>query len=166
MNIFFLSRSPRVAAKFHCDKHVVKMIIESAQMLYSAHWVLMPENLPNSAYRLAHKNHPCSIWVRQTISNYYWLCSLAWWLCKEYKYRYGENKHHKTQTHIEWLIENPPKSIPFGDLTIPPQAMPDEYKQEDPILAYQLFYIESKMKKRGIVKYSKREWPEFLVKNK
>lgn len=166
MNIFFLSRNPKIAARLHCDKHVVKMIIESAQMLYSAHWMLNPEDLPNNAYKLAHKNHPCSIWVRQTISNYYWLCSLAWWLCKEYQYRYGENKQHKTQAHIEWLIANPPKSIVFGDLTIPPQAMPDEYKQEDPILAYQLFYIESKMKKRGIVQYTKRDWPEFLLKNK
>jgi hypothetical protein len=166
MNIFFLSRSPRAAARLHCDKHVIKMIIESAQMLYSAHWMLNPENLPPNAYRLAHKNHPCSIWVRQSLSNYYWLCSLAYWLCKEYKYRYGDNKQHKTQAHIEWLIDNPPKSILFGDLTIPPQAMPDEYKQEDPILAYQTFYIESKMKKRNIVQYTKREWPEFLVKNK
>jgi hypothetical protein len=166
MNIFFLSRNPRIAAQLHCDKHVIKMIIESAQMLYSAHWMLNPENLPPNAYKLAHKNHPCSIWVRQTLSNYYWLCSLGHWLCKEYQYRYGENKQHKTQAHIEWLIENPPKSILFGDLTYPAQAMPDEYKQEDPILAYQIFYIESKMKKRCIVQYTRREWPEFLVKNK
>lgn len=166
MNIFFLSRNPRIAAQLHCDKHVIKMIIESAQMLYSAHWMLNPENLPLNAYKLAHKNHPCSIWVRQSLANYYWLCSLGYWLCKEYQYRYGENKQHKTQAHIEWLIENPPKSILFGDLTYPAQAMPDEYKQEDPILAYQTFYIHSKMKKRGIVQYTRREWPEFLVKNK
>lgn len=165
MNIFFLSRNPRRAAELHCDKHVVKMIIETAQMLYSAHWILNPEGLPPTAYRLAHKNHPCSIWVRTSLTNYMWLCSLGLWLCKEYQYRYGENKQHKTQTHIEWLIANPPKSIPLADMTTPAQAMPDEYKQEDPILAYQTFYKESKLKKRNIVAYTKREWPEFLLCN-
>jgi hypothetical protein len=150
----------------HCDKHVVKMILETAQMLYSAHWVLNPEGLLPTAYKLAHKNHPCSIWVRTSLTNYMWLCSLGLWLCKEYQYRYGNEKQHKTQSHIEWLIMNPPKSIPTGDMTTPAQAMPDEYKQDDPILAYQTFYRESKLKKRNIVAYTKREWPEFLLCNK
>jgi hypothetical protein len=164
MNIFFLSWSPQEAARLHCDKHVVKMIIETAQMLYSAHWTLNPENLPETAYKLAHKNHPCSIWVRTSLSNYMWLASLGIWLCKEYQYRYGEHKQHKTQQHLEWLIQNPPKSIPFFDMTSPAQAMPDEYKQNDSILAYQTFYRESKLKARNIVRYTKREWPEFLIK--
>lgn len=163
MNIFFLSRSPRRAAIMHCDKHVVKMIIETAQMLYSAHWVLNPEGLLPTAYKLAHKNHPCSIWVRTSVSNYLWLASLGIWLCKEYNHRYGEEKIHKTEQHIAWLFQNPPAGIPVGDLTIPNQAMPDEYKQEDPILAYQTFYRESKLNIRNIVKYTKRDWPDFLL---
>lgn len=162
MNIFFLSLNPEEAAKLHCDKHVVKMIIETAQLLYSAHWVLNPEGLHEKAYKLAHKNHPCSIWVRQSITNYMWLSSLGWWLCKEYQYRYGENKEHKTQNHIEWLIEHPPKSIPNLGFSKPAQAMPDEYKREDTIEAYKTFYIESKFKQRGIVNYTKREWPQFI----
>jgi hypothetical protein len=163
MNIFFLSWNPQEAAKLHCDKHVVKMIIETAQMLYSAHWVLNPENLPESAYRLAHKNHPCSIWVRSSIENYEWLCALGIELCKEYQYRYGDHKQHKTQAHIEWLSSNPPKSIPKIGLLLPAQAMPIEYKQENPILAYQTFYRESKMKQRNIVNYTNRDWPKFLT---
>jgi hypothetical protein len=166
MNIFFLSWSPKEAAQLHCDKHVVKMIIETAQMLYSAHWILNPEHLPTTAYRLAHKNHPCSIWVRTSLENYLWLCSLGVWLCKEYNYRYGEHKQHKTQSHIEWLIKNPPNSIPSIGITRPAQAMPDEYKQDDSIFAYKTFYRESKLKKRGIVAYTKREWPEFLLYDK
>lgn len=159
MNIFFLHWSPRIAAEYHCDKHVVKMIIETAQMLYSAHWILNPEKLPLNAYKLAHKNHPCSIWTRTSLGNYLWLCSLGVWLCHEYTHRYG--KTHKTQAHIEWLIKNCPK-FDRMNMTIPAQAMPDEYKKEDSIEAYRIFYTESKLKQRGIVNYTKREWPEFL----
>ena len=163
MNIFFLSFNPREAAIMHCDKHVVKMIIETAQMLYSAHWTLNPEGLLPTAYRLAHRNHPCSIWVRTSLDNYLWLCSLGLWLCKEYKHRYGEHKTHKTQAHLEWLFVNHPNMLGSFGITRLPQAMPDEYKQENPILAYQTFYRESKVKKRNIVYYTKRDWPEFLL---
>ena len=166
MNIFFLSLNPREAARLHCDKHVVKMILETAQLLYSAHWVLHPEGLPENAYKLAHKNHPCSIWTRKSITNYMWLASLGWWLCKEYQYRYGNQKQHKTQAHLEWLMNNPPKYIPTVEFTKPALAMPDEYKQDDTIEAYKLFYIESKFKTRGIVNYTIREWPEFLINQK
>lgn len=162
MNIFFLSLNPKEAARLHCDKHVVKMIIESAQLLYSAHWTLNPEGLLADAYKLAHKNHPCAIWVRISITNYMWLASLAWWLCKEYQYRYGDHKIHKTEAHVIWLLNHPPKSIPFVGLTQPSLAMPDQYKQEDVIESYKTYYIESKLIERNIVKYTRREWPEFL----
>ena len=161
MNIFFLHWSPRRAAELHCDKHVIKMIIESAQMLYCAHWVIDSSVLPSTAYKKAHTNHPCSIWVRKSLSNYLWLCSLGIWLCKEYQYRYGEHKLHKTEAHIYWLYTHPP-NIPDVGLTTPAQAMPDEYKHLDPITAYHTFYRESKLKQRGIVKYTKREFPDFL----
>lgn len=163
MNIFLLAWSPKLAAEMHCDKHVVKMILESAQLLYSAHWLLNPENVPENAYKLAHKNHPCSLWVRTTLTNYMWLASLAWWLCKEYQYRYGEDRVHKSEAHIVWLLHHPPKSIPVCIISKPAQAMPDEYKQENPIEAYQLFYRENKHKKRGIVQYTRRPWPAFLT---
>jgi hypothetical protein len=163
MNIFFLDENPRRAAELHCDKHVVKMIIETAQMLYAAHWVLSPEILPESAYKLAHKNHPCTIWARKTLFNYLWLCSLGWWLCKEYQHRYGLTKIHKTEQHIVWLLNNPPKGIPKCGFTNPAQAMPPEFKQKDTIRAYHTFYRESKLKDRGIVAYTKREWPDFLT---
>jgi hypothetical protein len=164
MNIFFLSFSPREAARLHCDKHVVKMILETSQLLYSAHWILNPEGLNENAYKLAHKNHPCSIWVRTSLSNYMWLASLGFWLCREYQYRYGEHKLHKSEAHILWLLNNPPNSIPYAEFTPPALAMPIEYKKEDPVESYKLYYIESKLKIRNIVKYTKREWPEFLIK--
>jgi hypothetical protein len=166
MNIFFLSLNPKEAARLHCDKHVVKMILETAQLLYSSHWMLNPEGLRENAYKIAHKNHPCAIWVRTSLSNYMWLASLGWWLCKEYKHRYGEDKIHKTEQHIIWLLNNPPKGILCYGFTMPALAMPDEYKKDDVVESYRLYYIESKLKKRGIVKYTKREWPDFLLINK
>ena len=166
MNIFFLSFDAKNAARMHCDKHVVKMILETAQLLYSSHWILNPEGIKKNAYKLTHKNHPCAIWVRTSLSNYMWLASLGWWLCREYKYRYGEHKTHKTEEHIVWLLNNAPADIPYIDFTRPVLAMPDEYKKEDPVDSYQMYYIESKLKNRGIVKYTKREWPEFLLINK
>lgn len=162
MNIFFLDKSPKRAAQYHCDKHVIKMIIESAQLLYCAHWVINPEHVPYFAYKKTHQNHPCAIWVRKSYSNYIWLCCLALCLCSEYKYRYGSFKTHKTEVHIRWLIKNPPKDIPMYEMTSPPQAMPDTYKNEDCIEAYRTYYIESKCKDRNIVKYTRRDYPEFL----
>jgi len=162
MNIFFLSFCAKQAAEYHCDKHVVKMIIESAQMLYCAHWVLNPENLPEGAYKKAHVNHPCSIWVRQSLSNYQWLCELGWWLCKEYQYRYGSDKTHKTESHIRWLTENPPTSLRDVGITKLPLAMPDQYKCKIPVEAYRRFYQGSKLDARGIVKYTRRKWPEWI----
>lgn len=161
MNIFFLHWNPRIAAQYHCDKHVVKMIIETAQLLYSVHWTLNSP-LPVNAYKLAHKNHPCSIWVRQSLTNYFWLCTLGWWLCKEYQYRYGEHKTHKTEEHILWLIHNAPE-LPNIGMTFPALAMPEQYKTDNPIRAYRKFYIGSKLKERGIVKYTWREPPSFLT---
>ena len=162
MNIFFLDFNPQRAAEYHCDKHVIKMIIETAQMLYSAHWVMGPQDLPAGAYRIAHANHPCSIWVRESLENYKWLCQLGYWLCREYQYRYGDKKQHRTQAHIEWLIKNPPRTLKGDMITELPQAMPHQYKHRNPVIAYQTYYIESKYRERGIVKYTKRDPPEFL----
>ena len=160
MNIFVLSRSPRKAAEFHCDKHVVKMILETAQLLYSAHWVCGTP-LPTSAYKKTHANHPCAIWARTSIDNYRWLCALGTWLCIEYTFRYG--KTHKTAAHLHWLRCNEP-CLPEVGLTRFAQAMPDIYKDEDPVVAYRAFYRLNKQGERGIVTYKKREWPVFLAK--
>ena len=122
MNIFMLDLDPKKAAEYHCDKHVVKMILESAQILYCAHWVLNPSRVPEFAYKKTHPNHPSCIWVRESIENYEWLCQLAIELCKEYTFRY--EKIHKTQKHIEWLIDNPPFDIPMLEQTEIRLAMP------------------------------------------
>lgn len=160
MNIFFLSFNARLAAEHHCDKHVVKMILETAQLLYSAHWSTEPTRLPSTAYRLSHKNHPCAIWTRESLDNYLWLCDLGFWLCQEYRFRYG-NKTHKTESHITWLRANPP-ALPSLGITPIRLAMPDEYKRPNPVESYRTYYVENKLKLRGIVRYTKRDPPGFL----
>jgi hypothetical protein len=160
MNIFLLDFHARRAAQAHCDKHVVKMILETAQLLFTAHWVLAPEGLPPSAYKKTHAHHPCSVWVRQSLDNYAWLCELGLELCAEFTFRYG--KTHKTQAHLEWLTVHPPAGLAAKGITTLPQAMPDPYKHPNAVTAYRTYYRENKLKVRGIVHYTRRSPPEFL----
>jgi hypothetical protein len=147
MNIFFLHRIARLAAKYHCNKHVVKMILETAQLLSSAHHQLDPERGTQLAkaktiYKPSHANHPCAIWTRETSENYKWLCQLGQELCKEYTARYG--KVHKTDPMIKWFSRNLPSSIPKGKYSDPPQVMPEEHKQKDTVTAYRTYYVTDK----------------------
>ena len=162
MNIFVLSLCPRLAARLHCDKHVVKMILETAQLLYTAHHVAGTVDLPMGAYKKTHANHPCALWVRESRANYLWLVELGWWLCKEYQYRYGGGKVHKTERHILWLKSCVPR-LPDVPQTPFRLAMPDEYKHPDAVQAYQAYYRENKLKVRGIVAYTRRDRPAFLA---
>lgn len=155
MNIFFLDWDVKKCAQYHCDKHVVKMILETAQLLCSAHHVISTENT-NIPYKLAHKNHPCSIWVRESLSNYLYLCELGLELCEEYTYRYG--KKHKSQQVIEWCIENKINIVDKG-LTEPPKAMPNECKVGSVIDSYRKYYIEHKS---GFTKWKNRDIPEWF----
>ena len=86
MNIFFLDFNTQKCAQYHCDKHVVKMILETAQLLCGVHHMI-PQVTPQVPYKLSHKNHPCAIWTRDSLSNYLYLCDLGLELCKEYTYR-------------------------------------------------------------------------------
>jgi hypothetical protein len=158
MNIFVLDRDVRKCAEYHNDKHVVKMILESAQLLCGVHHVV-EENTDEVPYRLSHKNHPCSIWARENISNYLWLCELGLELCKEYTYRY--EKRHKSQDVIEWCLINPP-DIPEEDFTEPPKAMPEEYKVDDVVQSYRNYYLGDK---KYFSKWKKRDAPSWFSDN-
>lgn len=152
MNIFFLDYDTKKCARYHCDKHVVKMILETAQLLCGAHWVTGSE----APYKLSHKNHPCSIWVRESLSNYLYLCDLGLELCKEYTYRYG--KTHKSQQIIEWCLD---KKLNIKDkgFTEPPKAMPNECKLESVIDSYRNYYIKEK---KSFAKWKNREIPNWF----
>lgn len=155
MNIFVLHRNPKICAQYHCDKHVIKMIIETAQLLYSSLIIcgIVNHNIDeiiktapltksgNHGYKKTHQNHPCCRWVCESTANYEWLCNLGIELCKQYNLRYG--KTHATQQHIEWLYCVCPK-INNNHLTNFAIVMPDHYKTKCPIKSYRKYYIEAK----------------------
>lgn len=161
MNIFFLHMIPSVCAQMHCSKHVIKMILETCQLLCSAWHVSDPEhNLYTPCYKLTHKNHPSAVWTRESQANYKWLCELGLELCNEYTYRYG--KVHKCQEYIENLYKNIPP-IPDIELTKCPQAMPDTYKDKDVVSAYRHYYLFEKYRMHDWNgKTSNREVPYWI----
>ena len=135
MNIFVLDKNPHVAAMYACDRHVVKMILESAQMLCS----VQPEG--TAPYKRAFYNHPCTKWVRASSANYDWLIEHARALCAEYSRRY--DKVHKSEEVIDWCDANRPE-LPDVGLTPFAQAMPEDYKNEDAVEAYRTYYRNDK----------------------
>ena len=141
MNIFYLHRDPVIAAKVQYNKHVVKMILESAQMLCTAHHHYgSGDNVP---YKKAHYNHPSTIWCRENDNHYSWLFSHMLALGSEYTKRYGK-KHLSIDKCFGPLSFLPP-NIPQGEkFEQPPQCMPDEYKDECSIKAYWNYYIGEK----------------------
>jgi len=186
MNIFALSSHPRRAARWHADKHVVKMILEYCQLLYTAHWALYYPSLLSCrspvalarayrelpsflaaplclstqlpGYAPSHIHHPCARWVRHTIGNYDWLCMLGLELAREYTYRYG--KIHSCEVHLRWLKEHPPSQIPMGPRSWFPVAMDEIYRiSDDPILCYQHYYRTAK---QALIRYTGRHIPHWI----
>jgi len=155
MNIFVLDWDVKKCAEYHNDKHVVKMILETAQLLCGVHH--MTEQPTNPPYKLSHKNHPCSIWARESLTNYLWLCELGLELSKEYTYRYG--KRHKSQDVIEWCIENKP-NIPEKGFTEPARAMPEQYKVKSVVESYRNYYNGEKV---SFSKWKNRQKPEWFT---
>jgi hypothetical protein len=138
MNIFILHPDPSLAAQMQCDKHLVKMVLETAQLLCS---VYPPGVAP---YKRTHYNHPCAKWARETQSNFRWLLKHGYALCGEYTRRY--QKYHKTGHVITWVSEHMPE-LPNGGITPFAQAMPDQYKNpHDPVAAYRAYYRGEKAK--------------------
>jgi hypothetical protein len=156
MNIFILDTNPRKCAEYHNDKHVVKMILETAQLLCGVHWIT--QSTYEIPYKLSHKNHPCSIWARECIENYNWLCELGIELCEEYTYRYG--KRHKSQDIIEWCIAHPPKIRINNSVTRFALAMPYECKVNNPVDSYRRYYM---VEKRGFASWKNREIPFWYI---
>lgn len=159
MNIFVLSDNPVEAAQMQCDKHVVKMILETAQMLSTAH------HLCGSAdaimYKPTHKNHPCSVWARQSKANYKWLFDHFLALCEEYTNRYG--KVHLCETKLASVLNRFPSGISNKECT--PFALAMQHEPEcivkgDPVQSYRNYY-KTKKDKFSMV-WTNREVPEWF----
>ena len=131
MNIFILDSDPAKAAQYHCDKHVPKMILESAQML---------STVLGGPYKPTHRNHPCTLWVAKSRANAAWLWSLARHLNIEYKRRFSHTKNHKSWDVIASLEPALHSSLPDEFMTPFVQAMPDKYRCDDAVTAYRAYY--------------------------
>lgn len=176
MNIFYLHRDPSVCAEQHCDKHVVKMIIEYAQLLCTAHRVIDGEeylhktdkNRTIKRWRLnderdsilhlaAHVNHPSNIWVRSSRVHYEWLYDMWRFLLKEYTFRYGKTHNHE---RLIFALAKPPQGLTFNQWFDPPKAMDQEYKLKDVVESYRNFYINSKSR---FARWTKRDIPDWYI---
>jgi len=164
MNIFYLDKDVRKCAEMHNDKHCVKMILEYAQLLSTAHRILdgvitagvsasgrkktvyrLMDSRDDVLYSATHINHPSAVWVRKSAQNYMWLAELLEVLCGEYTYRYG--KIHKIERDglMQTLKNTFPNNIPDGPFTEPTPAMPDDVKVAgDSIASYRNYYINNK----------------------
>lgn len=182
MNLFILDKDPVIAAQLQCDKHVVKMIVESAQMLstvhrmldgqlkrapsksgktMSKHWVHPYPELDGALYRAVHMSHPCTVWTMKSNLNYRWHYNHFIALCDEYTYRYG--KVHATDTKLRDLLDRTPVNIPYRDMTQFPLAMksnPECMFPDDPVKSYRLFYQTKQ--DRFKMKWTKRDVPEWF----
>jgi len=153
MNIFILDERIERCARFHCDQHVVKMILESVQMLCTA----LNKKGFVTPYRSTHARHPCVLWVEHSFDNFCWLRDLALSLNAEYRYRFERDSDHKS---IAVLDEIAAIEYESRGLTEFAQAMPDEYKVPgDAVAAYRRFYVAEKLK---FAKWTRREIPDWI----
>lgn len=181
MNIFVLNKCPIASALEQCDKHIVKMPTESAQMLCTAHrlldgdvemrpsksgkrmikyWKHPNEELENTLYRVAHQSHPCTIWTIESNNNYNWHYEHWIALCEEYTYRYG--KKHLSEIKLREILKTPPKNIPIGYKTKQPLAMKSnpECMMPDVVESYRAFY-QTKQDRFKMI-WTKRPVPDWF----
>ena len=147
MNLFFLHLNAVLAAKQQCDKHVVKMLLETAQILSSVCRYFCIDDC-ECLYKETHKNHPVVIWTRTSNENFEWVIEHGFALCREYTLRY--NKIHKSEAIIAKINElykskRDNFNFPIVGFTQPEMCMPDEYKINNDIVAsYRMYYIKDK----------------------
>ena len=157
MNIFLLDNDIEQCAKYHCDQHVGKMILESAQLLCTA----LNQKGVETPYRSTHIKHPCTLWVGDSLDNFQWLVRLSYALNDEYRWRYDKEKDHASLAVIK-QIEN--SQFASEGLTPFAQAMPAEYKDvNSPVAAYRRFYCGEKS---AFATWTKREVPAWFVPEK
>lgn len=183
MNIFVIDECPVKAAQQQCDKHVVKMIVEAAQMLSTAHRILDGNEelrlsksgkrqvkyythpyLDDILYKAVHHNHPSTVWTRESKDNYIWHYKHFVALCDEYTYRYG--RKHFTDNKLRSILAEVPKNIPDIGPTPVKLAMGDSPEcmfPEDPVKSYRLFY-HTKQDRFKMV-WSKRDVPSWFTYN-
>jgi len=166
MNLFILALSQKQTAEWMFDSHIVKIILEAVQVLCTAKLLIDPDDPENEKlYKMSHKNHPVTIWVRQSQKNYIWTLILVYEMHQEWKYRFGHTKgeYHKSFLVAGQLLKRMPTVDKFPQQGLTPfaQAMPEEYKVKDnAVEAYKKYYMSPQ--KRHLTKWTKREIPEWF----
>ena len=142
MNIFILDIAPAKCAEYHCNKHVVKMILETAQIMSTVYHIHGQSDI--APYKKTHEHHPSVKWAAENKANYQWLAELGFHLCNEYAKRY--NRRHACEPIIKRLLVNPPVVLQSGPFkfTEPPQAMPEDCRSENTVEAYRQYYRKYK----------------------
>ena len=156
MNIFFLDRDPTLAAQSHSDQHVVKMVLETAQILCAA----LHRYGIAAAYKPTHSRHPCVLWAGDSLAHWQWVRRLGLALGEEYTFR--RNRRHASATVIAGLSETP--DIPDTGWNDPPQVMPDVFINHDPVVAYRAYYAAEKnhFAGKGYASWTSRARPTFM----
>lgn len=165
MNIFFLDEHPFTAAKYHCDQHVSKMLIESCQILCTARH-LVDKDTSLIPYKKTQVDHPSMVWARKSVDNYHWVLTLAQNLLCEYEFRF--NKKHGCEKVVDWLSEQKQPDLPNIGLT--PFEFGFDVKKHigkpfgTPVDSYRLYYrvFKSDFKIKGKATWTKRDIPEFM----
>ena len=181
MNIFHVDTDPEICAKQMCDKHVCKMVVETAQLLSTTHrvvdgieykdktksnrnikrWFYPEKEMETKLYKACHVNHPSTIWTRESTSNYAWLYTHFIALCDEYTHRYG--KVHKSDRKLRNILSKTPQKLlesEVTELTEFKQCMPDYCKRKDPVEAYRFYYMNEK---KHFAKWTKRNIPSWYI---
>lgn len=149
MNIFYLSKDVNKCVKHYHDQHVVKMLLESTQLLSNA----IQYHGGHSKYAATHMNHPCSVWARESKTHCIWLYNLICELNNEYRFRYSKSTNHKS-FDIAVKLMSQIDLLPDSVFVDPPQCMPDKYKSNNAVYAYRQYYAFEKINNK---KWSKRE---------
>lgn len=150
MNIFILDLDHEVNARYHVDRHVVKMILEYAQLLSTAsHLTGLPQG-----YRPTHIHHRCTRWVCESVDNWIWLLNLADAVNREWRHRYQHYYDHKSMEVIKGM-QVPP--LPDNGLT--PFSFPKGYESDDIVQAYRSYYLAEK---EHLFSWTRRDMPDWV----
>jgi hypothetical protein len=176
MNIFFLSGNPRRCARWHCDKHVVKMILESTQILYTALYVnggtaVIESSAPickstgKRGYKKHAAKHPSVLWASAALPHYMWLCRMALCLVDEHAFRFKPAERHSCEEHLRWLMRTPPPELldKLEWLSDPTPAMPEEYLEYETVIECYWAYYKGAKKEMGLFKWTGRQTPHVFV---
>jgi hypothetical protein len=152
MNIFALSEEPGLAAQAHTDKHVVKMITESAQIMSTVLIGLGVED--ERLYKETHQHHPCVRWAATNKENFFWLHSLLFELIKEYDYRWPAN------AGLKFLRAREIADASLSYLHLLPLGQRTPFALHGTVAGYRRHYVANKLKSAC---WTRREPPKWIA---